>query len=234
MRTLLGALLCLASAAQSGTPTAGPSFDNESLRYNINWPSGLSLGESRLSASRSKPADGPESLSFEFSVEASIPGFQVLDRYHSQATPDLCSVEFGKELLHGKKKTSEKTTFGPGHDTATRETTGGGKTELKTPACGKDALSFLYYVRRELSQGRLPQRQTVLFGAPYEVRIEFAGTQSIPVGDTNKEADKLLVSAKGPASAINFEIFFLKDAARTPALVRVPLTLGAFTMELVK
>ena len=234
MRTLLAALLCVASSAQSGTPNAGPSFDNESLRYNINWPSGLSLGESRLTASRSKPADGPESLSFEFSVEAAIPGFQVLDHYRSQATPDLCSVEFGKELLHGKKKTNEKTTFGSGHDTATRETTGGGKTELKTPACGKDALSFLYYVRRELAQGRLPQRQTVLFGAPYEVRIEFAGTQSIPVGDTNKEADKLLVTAKGPASEINFEIFFLKDAARTPALVRVPLSLGAFTMELVK
>jgi len=41
-------------------------------------------------------------------------------------------------------------------------------------------------------------------------------------------------SVKGSASEIGFEVFFLKDAARTPALVRVPLALGTFSMELVR
>ena len=41
-------------------------------------------------------------------------------------------------------------------------------------------------------------------------------------------------SVKGPASEITFEVFFLKDRARTPALVRVPLALGTFSMELVR
>ena len=62
---------------------------------------------------------------------------------------------------------------------------------------------------------------------PFDTHAEF-------IASLHKEADKLLVTAKGPASEINFEVYFLKDAARTPALVRVPLSLGAFTMELVK
>ena len=41
---------------------------------------------------------------------------------------------------------------------------------MKTPACAKDALTFLYYVRRELSQGRMPPQQTMFFGASYEIR----------------------------------------------------------------
>jgi len=89
-------------------------------------------------------------------------------------------------------------------------------------------------VRHELGQGRLPAAQTVYFGAPYQVRLEFAGTQAIRMGDKNVEADRLKASAKGPSSEISFEIFFLKDTGRTPALVRVPLSLATFTMELVK
>jgi hypothetical protein len=33
---------------------------------------------------------------------------------------------------------------------------------------------------------------------------------------------------------LNFEVYFLKDAARTLALVKVPLAVGTFSMELVK
>ena len=89
-------------------------------------------------------------------------------------------------------------------------------------------------MRRELSQGRIPPPQTIFFGPAYEVRVEFAGTQKIRVGDTQADADRLTASVKGSSSDISFEVFFLKDAARTPALVRVPLALGMFSMELVK
>jgi hypothetical protein len=64
--------------------------------------------------------------------------------------------------------------------------------------------------------------------------VEFAGTEMIKLGDTSVEADRLKASAKGPSSDIDFEVFFLKDAARTPALVRVPLSMGTFSMELVR
>ena len=227
--------LFFAGLSVIAAPAGAPSFENESLRYNINWPSGLSLGEAQLRAARLKPSpEAADHRHFEFDVDAGIPGFSVLDRYRSDASPEFCSAEFERKATHGKKKTDEKTTFDQSAEKATRETAGGGKSELQTPQCGKDALSFLYFVRRELSQGRIPPAQTVFFGAPYEVRLEFAGTQTIKVSDTSVQADRVLVSVKGAASDVNFEVLFLKDASRTPALVRVPLALGKFSMELVR
>jgi uncharacterized protein DUF3108 len=228
----LASLLALSYGASSAT---APGLPSEQLSYSINWPSGLSLGESHLNAAPVKSsADTPGHLHFEFNVEAAVPAFQVLDKYQANATPGYCSVDFERKTQHGKKKTDEKTTFDQQAGTASRETEGGGKSELQISSCGKDALTYLYYVRHELSQGRLPAPQTVYFGAPYQVRMEFAGTQTIRLGEKNVEADRLSASAKGPNSDISFDVFFLKDSARTLALVRVPLSLGIFSMELVK
>jgi hypothetical protein len=221
--------------ALAGTPASAPSFSNEHLRYSVNWPTGLSLGETNLSASRSKPADdSPSRLDLAFTVDAGIPGFSVSDQYHSEASADYCSVEFQKKLAHGRKTADETTKFDNDAQTATRETSGGGKSEMKMSSCGKDALTYLYFVRHELSLGRLPPTQTVFFGAPYQVHLEFGGTMNIKVGDKPVEADKILASLKGPSSDINFEVYFLKDQARTPVLVKVPLALGTFSMELVR
>ena len=221
--------------AEFGTPATKPTFANEQLRYTINWPSGLSLGEGQLSAMRSKP-DGelPDRLSMELNIDAAIPGFQVLDHYRSSASADFCSVEFTKNTTHGKKKAEEKTVFDAEKQVAARVTAGGGKSELKTPLCGRDALAFLYFVRNELSQGRLPPSQPVFFGSAYNIRLEYTGTQSIRLADTPVEADRLTAALKGPSADVNFEIFFLKNKARTPALVRVPFKMGTFYMELVR
>jgi uncharacterized protein DUF3108 len=234
-RIPISPLLAFAFAV-SAAPTGPATFENEQLRYSINWPSGLSLGEAQLHASLVKAtADTPERRHLEFDVDAAVPGFAVADKYKSDTSADFCSVEFQKNASHGKKKVDEKTTFDQQAGTATRQTAaGGGKTELKTPQCGKDALAYLYFVRRELSQGRVPPRQTLFFGGAYEVRVEFAGTQNIRIGEANLEADRMTASVKGGASDIDFEIFFLKDSARTPALVRVPLALGTFSMELIR
>ena len=227
--------LMIASLALSAAPAGAPVFENEQLRYNINWPSGLSLGEAQLRASMSKPtSDAAGRLQLEFTLDAGIPGFTVSDQYRSEASAEFCSGEFHRIAKHGPKKTDETTTFDQQNGTASRETSGGGKSELKASVCGKDALAFLYYVRHELSQGRMPPQQTVFLGARYDVRLEFMGTQKIPLGETGVEADRVAASVKGPSSEISFEVFFLKDHARTPALVRVPLTLGTFSMELVK
>lgn len=211
-----------------------PAQQNESLHYSVNWPSGLSLGEGQLRATHSLPGADSARLKLEFSLDAGIPGFHVLDSYHSEISPAFCSAEFDKKVAHGSKKTEEKTVFDSSAGTATRETKGGGKSELKTSRCGKDALAFLYFVRHELSQGRLPPTETVFFGAPYEIRLQFGGTETLKVGDKFLEADRLKASLKGSASENTFEIFFSKDAARTPLLVRVPLAIGTLSMELIQ
>ncbi len=72
------------------------------------------------------------------------------------------------------------------------------------------------------------------FGSAYQISLAFAGTQSIRLADKPVDADRVTATVKGPASEISFDVFFLKDRARTPALVRVPLPLGTFSMELVK
>ncbi len=228
-------ILAVVGLVAIAAPASAPTFDGESLHYNINWPSGLSLGEASLSGTREKPSEkSPESYDFQFSLDAGIPGFAVADKYRSEASKDFCSIEFDKNVSHGSKKADEKTTFDSEKGTATRETKDGGKSDVTTTSCAKDALDFLYYVRRELAQGRIPPRQQVYFGSPYQVSLDFAGTQMIKVGEKSVEADRLNGSLKGPQSDASFEIYFLKDSARTPALVKVPLAVGTLSMELMK
>src|SRR5215467_12853711 len=139
MRLLLlsGFLIALpfAAGAQTGVP-----FQNESLHYSVNWPSGLSLGEASLSANH--VSDG---WNLEMTLDARIPGFAIADRFHSVSDPDQCSQEFERNISQGHKKTSEKTTFVSKKGTARRVTaSGGGSTEFAIPGCARDALAFVY------------------------------------------------------------------------------------------
>jgi hypothetical protein len=174
-----------------------------------------------------------ELLSFQFLLDAAIPGFQVADRYRSQSSASFCSAEFEKDIHHGGKKANEKTKFAS-DGTATRETKGGGHSDMNTPSCAKDALTYLFFLRKELSEGRLPEEQTVYFGAAYRLKLDFGGTQQIQLGDKRVDADKLLASVRGDSANISFEMYFLKDAARTLAMVRVPLSMGTFSMVMEK
>jgi Protein of unknown function (DUF3108) len=202
----------------------------ESLRYTINWASGLSLGEATLRADK-----GKEAWDFEVTMDASIPGFALRDRYHSGATLDLCSLQLEKSFTHGNRKADEKITFDQQNHTASRETqNGGGKSDLSISSCAKDALTFMQFARSELAQGRLAPQQTVVFGAIYNVRIEFKGAQKIKVGDQAADADRIVATIKGPTTDVTVEIFFARDAARTPLLARIPLALGTFTVELIR
>jgi len=202
----------------------------ESLRYTINWASGLSLGEATLRSDK-----GKEAWDFEVAMDASIPGFALRDDYRSAATLDLCSLELDKSFTHGPKKADEKITFDQQNHTATRETqNGGGKSDLEVPACAKDALAFMQFARNELAQGRLAPQQPVVFGSLYNVRIEYTGAQRIKYSDQVADADRIVATIKGPSTNLSVEIFFAKDAARTPLLARIPLALGTFTVELIR
>lgn len=224
---------CFAQSALPAQPPKAPAapFGDESLSYSVNWPSGLGLGEAQFVSKRTD-----DRWRFAFSLDAAVPGFIVSDSYQSIAAGDFCSVEFVKTFAHGKKKGGEKVAFDAQKGVASRQTlaSGGGKSEISAPGCARDALAFLYFLRRELSQGRIPPPQTVFFGGPYQLKLEYGGKQTVRVNDRQVEAERLRASLKGPASETSFELFFARDAVRTPVMIRVPFALGTFSMELVR
>lgn len=216
-------IFVLTSAVHAAVPA------NENLQYVINWPSGIGLGEGKLKANRS---DGEWNFHLEF--EAAIPGFRVMDKFSSITNGDQCSLTFHKELQHGKRKTQEKLTFDPKGGSAERETIGGGKSKFPVPACANDALSYLFQVRKEIAAGRVPAPQDVYYGAPYHVRLENKGSQKIKVGESMEDADRILANIKGPVSDFVIEVFLGKDEARTPLVIKVPLGMAVFSVELVR
>jgi hypothetical protein len=230
MQRLL-AVLCLGIAGIGSMPAApvtGFPFADEDLTYTVNWPSGLSLGEGHMHAKH----EG-SNWSFELLVDASVPGFQVKDVYRSVSNAGFCSVSFDRNTSHGSKKAQEKETIDG--TTATRDTlSGGGGSRIPVSDCVKDALTFLYFARRELGQGRVPPAQQILMGGLYQIRLDYAGAQSIPVNEVPTESDKIVCTVKGPASEFKFEVYFARDAARTPLLFKAPLAMGMFSMELVR
>jgi hypothetical protein len=202
----------------------------ESLRYTINWPSGLSAGEVTLRSEKDTGLWG-----FEMNIDASFPGLPVRDRDQSMATADLCSTQLDKSTLHGARRTEERVTFDPANHTAIRETPhGGGRSQMQVPPCARDPLAFLAFVRKELAQGRLAPQQSVVFGAIYQLRLTFKGAESIQVAGATVDADHLAAALKGPASDKTFEVFFARDAARTPVLAKIPSPLGTFSVELIR
>lgn len=226
-RTLPLALtfLFVFAAAAATAPTGFP-FADESLNYSIVWPSGLSLGEAHLQAAQS--ASG---WNFDLKVDASLPGYAILDRYSSVASSPLCSTSFERVTVHGTKKASERITVSGTN--ATRETIGGGKSDFPVAACAHDALGFLFFVRRELGQGRIPPAQTVLFGQGYPISLEYAGRQTVPVGGVPADSDKLIGTIRLPKGAdYKIEMYFARDAARTPLVMRAPFAIGTFSVEL--
>lgn len=208
----------------------GVPSDGESLQYTINWPSGLSLGEGRIKASRSGT-----NWSLELQFDAAIPGFAIVDNFVSLADNEQCSLLFERDLQHGKRKSKEKITFDQAAGTAERETLGGGgKTKLTTGSCAKDALAFLFHLRAELAKGRIPPQQNIYYGAPYNIRLQHKGAERIRLGDAMEDADKIAATIKGPAASLDIELFIGKDANRTPLRVRIPLSMGEFSLELVR
>jgi len=234
---LLQSVLVFFLVAAPGLPAAdnltGFPFQNETLRYNVNWPSGLSLGEAVVTAAK---ADG--SWNFNLSLNVGIPGFPLADKYRSSATAtDLCSTELNREISHGNKKVTEKTKLDQKTGTATRQTlvpAGGGQSEFSFHGCGRDALAFWFFARRELGQGRVPPPENVFFGSGYSARLEYTGAQTIPVAEKQTVTDHVLAHVKGPASDFTFEIFYARDPARTPLLAKIPVAVGTITLELAR
>ena len=236
MKSLKLYLLCLLAAAtllSAADPLTGFPFQNETLRYNVNWPSGLSLGDATFTAHKAD-AGG---WTFDVAFNIGVPGFPLADKYKSTITADYCSTELTRDITHGSKKVTEKTTFDQKAGRANRQTMfplGGGKTELEFTGCGRDALAFEYFARKELGQGRVPPAGKVFFGGGYQVTMAYTGAQNITVAEKQTVTDHLNVTVKGPSSNISFEVFYARDAARTPLLVKIPVAIGTISLELVR
>lgn len=222
-------MLCLASAASAQT---GFPFQNESLHYTINYSSGLSLGDANLTAHQTS-----NGWDFTVTIDAAVAGFNIKDKYTATMIAGFCSTEFQRDTIHGSKSAREKTTFDQEKQTAHRQTefpSDGGYSDMNTGPCGRDAISFLYFARKELGQGRVPPPQVVYFGSPYTVQQSYTGAQTITVGDKKEVTDHLAFSVKGPKSDFSVEVFYARDAARTPLLIKVPQSVGTLSMELVR
>ena len=168
---------------------------------------------------------------FDLTLDASVPGVTVQDHYRSVATADLCSVEFERDSVHGAKKSRETVKFAQDDRTAHRTTAnGGGSSDFSVPACARDALTFLYFTRREMGQGHVPPPDKLVFGGPYDIRLEYPGPETLKGAVT----DRLQSSVRGPSSNVSFDLLFARDPARTPLLIRVPLALGTFSLELTR
>jgi hypothetical protein len=221
---------CGTAWSQTGFPWQG-----ETLKYNMSWQSGLSVGEASLSAEKS--GDG---WSFEAKVNAGVPGFFVNDTIRSSATQNLCSAVMERDFSHGSKKTRERTLFDQKGGTAERTTLvpdGGtvpGRSSFEIPGCARDALTFLYYARVELGQGRMVAPNSVFFGSAYNVKMEYTGPMDLMVNKKASVTDHLIVTVKGPKADFHFEVFYARDPARTPLQILVPLSMGTFTLDLVR
>jgi len=216
---------------RAADPVTFPPGD-ESLHYSVNWPSGLALGEANLSAHRT--AGGWD---LELTLDAGIPGLRIADRFHSVARPDLCSLELDREIVQGARKAGEKTVFDYENGVAHRTSLNGGGTsdDAIPPSCAEDALAFLFEARRVLRQGGLAQGSKIFLGPAYSIHLENRGEQTITVGGKPAVSDRIAVSFRrltGTAPGSNFEMFFARDAARTPLMARIPSSLGIISLEL--
>jgi hypothetical protein len=216
----------LAAPALAATAPSGFPFGDETLSYSIVWPSGLSLGEAHLQATHTGSA-----WNFDLKADASLPGYAIIDRYRATASSALCSSNFERDTIHGSKKASERIMISG--STATRQTVGGGKSEIPVSTCAHDALTFLFLVRRELGQGKIAPAETIVFGAGYPVKVEFAGQQQVRVADVPTDSDKVICTIQLPKTGdYKIEMFFARDAARTPLVLRAPFAIGTFAVEL--
>ncbi len=217
-------------ATASGASGITPFARGEVLNYTVSWPSGLSLGEAQFKAGGGEPG-----WDFELTIDASLPAFDIKDHYRSTADAQFCSSRLEKESTHGPRKTRETVTYDQQKHQGVRQTTGGGgKTEFQIGECLKDALTFVYVLRRELANRRVPPAQTVNFGSQYQVTATYADSPQIDAAGTRQQADRVVIAYRGPVASHSFEIFFARDAARTPLVIRVPFSLGNFALELVR
>lgn len=210
------------------TSEAAPFPSGETLRYDIVWPSGLRLGEARFTANSNQGG-----WAFAVDLSANLPVLAIEDHYESKTDFSLCSASFSKVVSHGRRKQNEEVAFDQNENRALRRNLADGTTQdLAVPPCAKDALAYLYSLRQDLAQGRVPPPDDFNFGSQYQISVSYVETRAIEAGGKTQQADRLLVDVTGGENPVNIELFLAQDAARTPLVIRVPFELGTFSLKL--
>ncbi len=229
---VLGGVLGMAwgglyAAAQEVASAFPPFQQGETLRYRLQWPSGITLGEATL---RVSPA-GKE-LRLELTVEAGLPQYTLRDTFSAVASlDDLCSIQFHQKIAEGERQREESIEFDPATRQATH-TRGNQTTTMAVPQCARDPLTFLYYFRRELAAGRRVASGAVQLGTSIAVQIAPGVPEPVRVSGQTKPADHYVVTYSGTRGSKTFHLWLSPDAARAPVRIRAPFPLAEFAAEL--
>ena len=228
---LLGLVLCHPGAslvqAQQAEVRLAPSLLGEKLVYRLLWPSGVILGEAVFQV-----ASSGEQVQFRLDVEAQVPQYNLRDSFRSTATRvGLCSLQFRQEIKEGTRVWEETIEFDQQNRQARR--TRGGQTFIATvPVCAREPLVFLYIIRSQLIEGKLPASGVVHLAADYDVRIEAAGTERVTFRGQSRDAEKYSVTYSSPNREKTFTVWFSTDSARLPLQVRIPFPIGELSAVL--
>jgi hypothetical protein len=188
----------------------------------------LRLGEARFTASSNQAG-----WAFAADLSANLPVLAIEDKYESKTDFSLCSTSFKKVVSHGERKQNEEVAFNQDENSAQRRNLANGTTqELVVPPCARDALTYLYSLRLDLAQGRVPPPDDFNFGTQFQISVSYVETREIEAAGKMQQADRLLVDVTGGEKPVNIELFLAQDADRTPLLIRVPFELGTFSLKL--
>ena len=207
-------------------------FTDESLRYNVNWPSGAEPGRSHLHRAPLR-----RGLGSGCDRESRRPGFALADKFHS-------AVDRGA-LLHRIRARPEPRR--PSEPTR-RPISISSRQAHRAPRCFRPAAARaisesrpapatrgvpLLRARR-VGPGPRARSAAGVFRAGLFGTLDYTGPQAIAWAGSPDVTDRIHVTVKGPKADFVFDIFFARDAARTPLRIRVPLAPGVFSLELVR
>lgn len=174
----------LANTAVVPSSPQGFPFTDEKLNFTVNSPVGIAFGKVQMSATH----ESTGGWAFQLNLDASLPILTITDRFDAYTNPNLCTIRFDHSFEHGARKASEVTYIDRARSLAIRATrNGGGLSEIPIGLCPYDGLTFLYHLRRELGQGRIPPNDTILAGGPYRVSMVYAGEKP---GCTSNKASR--------------------------------------------
>jgi len=64
-------------------------------------------------------------------------------------------------------------------------------------------VTFLYFTRREMGQGRVPLPTTIVLGGPYQIQLEYKGQDGAA-------SDRVASQVRGPSSNTSFDVIFAR------------------------
>jgi uncharacterized protein DUF3108 len=226
-------LLCPASLAAQSASSSWPVLASpEKLNYNLLWPSGISLGEAVLQASR-----GENQVRLEAKVIADLPQYHVAYTFTSVTTEEFCSIRFRQILLEGGGTVDDAYEFDQQKHEVHHTRNGGTATTASISDCARDPLALLYYFRQQLALGKMPlgtPEASVRFYLGGELTAHYSAvpSDSVHLGSKKPEGDRVLIRVQGSQSTPSFEVWIRSDVSRVPVALRIPFSLGTFSAEL--